>query len=57
MFDLWLGNHMSHAMHGVAKKREKGKKEEKEGRKEESGVLVAIAAQKVITRQNRTAAT
>lgn len=53
MFDLWLGNHMSHAMHGVA--REKGKKEEKEGRKEESGVLVAIAAQKVIPRQNRTA--
>ena len=36
MSDPWLGNHMPHAMHGVAKKREKSKKEEKEGKKDEA---------------------
>ena len=39
MSDPWLGNHMPHAMHGVAKKREKSKKEEKEGKKEKTLVF------------------
>lgn len=49
MFDPWLGNHMSHSMHGVAKKREKSKKEEKEGKKEKSLVFWLLLLHKKLS--------